>query len=121
MPTVKPVEENDASIQVAAIYTDIKKAFGPPLLAASLRGALRATEFAPGELVVPNLFKAMAHHPAYLEATWNRYKAIMLSGQLDRRTKEIVAVAVSATNGCEYCVNATPPCSKIWVGVIRKS
>ena len=71
MPTVKLIEEDEASPQVAAIYADIKTTFGLPF--------------------VPSLFKAMAHYPAYLEATWNRYKAIMLSGQLDRRTKEIVA------------------------------
>jgi AhpD family alkylhydroperoxidase len=48
----------------------------------------------------------MAHSPEYLELNWARHKAIMQSGKLDRRTKEIVAFAVSATNNCEYCVNA---------------
>jgi AhpD family alkylhydroperoxidase len=86
MATVKLVEETAADAQVSVIYADIKKTFGMPF--------------------VPNLFKAMAHHPAYLEVTWQRYKAIMLSGKLDRRTKEIIALAVSATNNCEYCVNA---------------
>lgn len=86
MATVKYVEEQDANDQVRKIYNDIKQVFGLPF--------------------VPNLFKAMGHHPAYLETTWARVKAIMGPGKLDRKTKEIIAVAVSATNGCEYCVNA---------------
>ena len=52
---------------------------------------------------VPNLYKVMAHNPDYLEANWNRVKAIMVKkGQLDRMTKEIIAVAVSAVNHCDY-------------------
>lgn len=86
MATIKYVQERDASDQVAKVYADIKKVFGLTF--------------------VPNLFKAMAHHPDYLEATWTRVKVIMGPGRLDRKTKEIIAVAVSATNGCEYCVNA---------------
>lgn len=86
MATVKLLEETEADDRVGAIYADIRKTFGIPF--------------------VPNMFRAMAHYPAYLEATWNRYKTVMLAGQLDRRTKEMIAVAVSATNNCEYCVNA---------------
>lgn len=86
MAMVKLVEERDADDQVRKIYDDIKRVFGLSF--------------------VPNLFKAMGHHPAYLEATWARVKVIMGPGKLDRRTKEIIALAVSATNGCEYCVNA---------------
>lgn len=45
----------------------------------------------------------MASNPEYLEANWRRVKAIMGdSGKLDRLTKEIVAVAVSAVNACRY-------------------
>jgi AhpD family alkylhydroperoxidase len=86
MAMVKYVEEQDAKDQVRKVYDDIKQVFGLKF--------------------VPNLFKAMAHHPAYLETTWARVKAVMGPGKLDRKTKEIIAVAVSATNGCEYCVNA---------------
>lgn len=86
MATVKLVEEKDADDQVRKVYDDIKQVFRLPF--------------------VPNLFKAMGHHPVYLETTWARVKAIMGPGKLDRKTKEIIAVAVSATNGCEYCVNA---------------
>lgn len=86
MATVKLVEESDASPEVRLVYQDIKKTFGLPF--------------------VPNLFRAMAHSPGYLTATWNRVKAVMGQGKLDRRTKEMIAVAVSAVNNCEYCVNA---------------
>ncbi len=86
MATISYVEEQDANDQVRKVYRDIKQFFGLPF--------------------VPNLFKAMGHHPAYLEATWARVKVIMGSGKLERKTKEIIAVAVSATNGCDYCVNA---------------
>ena len=52
---------------------------------------------------VPNLYKAMAPNPALLEANWDRVKLIMGSeGKLDRLTKEIIAVAVSAVNACDY-------------------
>ncbi len=52
---------------------------------------------------VPNMYKAMAAKPAYLEANWNRIKAVMQSpGKLDKLTKEIIAVAVSAVMGCDY-------------------
>ena len=86
MATVKLVEESHASPEVRLVYEDIKKTFGLSL--------------------VPNLFRAMAHNPAYLEATWNRVKVVMGQGKLDRKMKEMIAVAVSAVNNCEYCVNA---------------
>ena len=86
MATVSIVEENQASDGVAEIYAEIKEWFGLPF--------------------VPNLFKVMAHHPAYLKSTWDRVKVILGPGRLDRKTKEIVALAVSATNNCGYCIDA---------------
>lgn len=86
MANVSYVDEREASGTVAEIYADIRKTFGIP--------------------IVPNMFKVMAHNPAYLEASWLRVKAVMGPGLLDRRTKEMIAVAVSATNGCDYCVRA---------------
>lgn len=55
---------------------------------------------------VPNIFKAMAHQPTMLQAKWECYKAIMLEGVLRRRTKELLAIAVSAVNACSYWVDA---------------
>lgn len=48
----------------------------------------------------------MAHQPEYLDASWQKLKVVMGPGKLDRKTKEMIAVAVSAANNCEYCVNA---------------
>ena len=86
MTTVALIEEKDASTEVAEIYQDIRKSFGMPF--------------------VPNLFKAIAHNPAYLKASWERVKVVMGPGQIDRKTKEMIAIAVSAANGCDYCVLA---------------
>lgn len=86
MSSVKLVGEAEATAEVAAIYADIRQTFGLP--------------------VVPAMFRAMAHHPAYLQASWQRVKIIMGQGLIDRRTKEMIAAAVSAANGCDYCVQA---------------
>ncbi|MFA6051498.1 MAG: carboxymuconolactone decarboxylase family protein [Methylobacter sp.] len=86
MANIKLIDVSEAVEPVLSIYNDIKKTFGMNF--------------------VPAMFQAMANNPAYLEASWNRYKVIMGPGKLDRKTKEIIAVAVSATNGCEYCINA---------------
>lgn len=83
MATVKMVMEDKADGRVKSVYDDIKATLG--------------IDF------VPNLYKVMALKPPVLEANWNRVKAIMVEpGKLDRRTKEIIAVAVSAVMGCEY-------------------
>ena len=52
---------------------------------------------------VPNMYKVMAVKPDFLEANWNKVKAVMVKpGKLDSLTREIVAVAVSAVLGCKY-------------------
>jgi AhpD family alkylhydroperoxidase len=86
MAMIKLISEEEATGKTKEIYDEIKKGFGIPF--------------------VPNLFKAMAHNPDLLEANWNRVVNIMAKGKLDRKTKEMIAVAVSATNNCEYCINA---------------
>ena len=83
MASIKMISEEEASGKVKDIYEEIKARLGIE--------------------VVPNLYKVMAPKPAYLEANWNKVKAVMIEpGKLDRLTKEIVAVAVSAALGCEY-------------------
>ena len=87
MAIVPIITEEQANDQVKSIYEEIKKTFGIPF--------------------VPNLFKAMANNPEYLEATWTHFKASMVAaGELTHREKELVAFAVSATNNCEYCIFA---------------
>jgi AhpD family alkylhydroperoxidase len=55
---------------------------------------------------IPNIWRALATNPEHLELCWTRLKAIMRPGRLDMLTKEIIALAVSATNGCNYCINS---------------
>lgn len=87
MPTtVKPVEYDDASAEVKAVYDDIM--------------AVKGIDF------VPNFWKAIAHHPPLLRRTWESLKEVMAPGALDPLTKEMIAVAVSATTGCEYCIRS---------------
>jgi len=54
----------------------------------------------------PNIFKTYAKNPALLSTNWEKYKAIMLQGKLQRKVKEIIAVLVSRDNQCDYCIAA---------------
>jgi AhpD family alkylhydroperoxidase len=84
--TVRPVDEATATGRVREVFEDIK--------------ATRGIDF------VPNFWRTLATHPPLLEETWGRVKRIMAPGRLDALTKEMIALAVSATNGCRYCVNS---------------
>jgi AhpD family alkylhydroperoxidase len=84
MATLGLIEYADASPEVRAVYDDIM--------------ATRKTDR------VNNFWKAIAHDPATLKRTWESIKRIMAPGALDPLTKEMIYVAVSATNGCEYCI-----------------
>jgi AhpD family alkylhydroperoxidase len=90
--TVTPVAEETATGKVAAIYADIKQT----------KNLTR----------VPNLWRVLATNPDHLELVWTRLKSIMHPeaagrvSRLDPLTREIIALAVSATNGCAYCVNS---------------
>jgi len=86
MPIVRPVEENEAVGTVREVYDDIK--------------AVRGIDF------VPNFWRTIAAHPQTLKRTWESLKQVMAPGALDPMTKEMIAVAVSATNGCEYCIRS---------------
>ena len=55
---------------------------------------------------VPNLFQAYAKYPALLEANWHKIKAVLLTGSIRRKAKEVIALLISQDNGCEYCVAA---------------
>jgi AhpD family alkylhydroperoxidase len=86
MPTVKLVEENDPNPLVQEVFQDIK--------------ATKKIDR------VPNIWRALATHPQHLCLCWTRLKAIMQPGKVDLLTKEIIALAVSATNSCRYCINS---------------
>ncbi|MEK0083295.1 carboxymuconolactone decarboxylase family protein [Benzoatithermus flavus] len=81
---VKPIEYADASPEVRAVFDEIKAARGVP--------------------DVNNFWKYLAHHPESLRRTWDSIKEVMRPGELDALTKELIYIAVSITNGCEYCI-----------------
>src|SRR6266481_4653631 len=86
MSTVKLVDENTDNPKVRAVFEDIK--------------ATKKIDR------VPNIWRALASHPEHLELCWTRLKAIMRPGKIDMLTKEIIALAVSVTNSCKYCINS---------------
>ena len=61
---------------------------------------------------IPNFWKSLAHNPDNLERTWNSLKHIMKKGALDPVTKELIYVAVSITNNCEYCIRSHTAAAK---------
>jgi AhpD family alkylhydroperoxidase len=85
MATVKLIEYAQASAEVRAVYDDIM--------------ATRKVDW------INNFWKALANHPPTLRRTWESVKQVMApGGALDPLTKEMVYLAVSATNGCDYCI-----------------
>jgi AhpD family alkylhydroperoxidase len=83
---VRIIEYAEASAEVRVVYDDIMKTRGVDW--------------------VNNFWKALANDPALLARTWAQVKEVMALGALDPLVKEMIYVAVSATNGCEYCTYA---------------
>ena len=86
MALVRLVEYADAPPQVRSVYDDIMKTRGVDW--------------------INNFWKALANRPADLERIWSNVKQVMAPGALDPLVKEMVYVAESATNGCEYCTHS---------------
>jgi len=86
MALVRLIEYAQASPQVKSVYDDIMKT--------------RGTDW------INNFWKALANNPAELARVWANVKQVMAPGALDPLVKEMVYVAVSATNGCEYCTHS---------------
>ena len=84
MATLGLIEYENATAEVRAIYDDIM--------------ATRRTDW------INNFWKALAHDPATLRRTWLSIKEIMAPGALDALTKEMLYLAVSASNQCGYCI-----------------
>ena len=61
---------------------------------------------------INNFWRALAHDPALLRATWDRLKVVMAPGALDPLVKELLYVAVSTANGCEYCIHSHTAAAK---------
>ena len=83
MALVTLIEYADAAPEVRAVYDDIMKTRGVDW--------------------INNFWKALANDPRELRRVWENVKQVMAPGALDPLVKEMVYVAVSATNGCEYC------------------
>jgi AhpD family alkylhydroperoxidase len=84
MANIAPIEYQDASPEVRAVFDDIM--------------ATRQTDW------VNNFWKGLARDPVTLKRTWESIKQIMAPGALDALTKEMIYVAVSVTNQCAYCI-----------------
>lgn len=80
---VSLVEYEDAPDDVRAVYDDIM--------------ATRKTKW------INNFWKVLAHDPKLLKRTWESIREVMSPGAVDSLTKEMIYIAVSATNGCDYC------------------
>ena len=87
-----PIEEIKAKGKVKKVFENIKK-----------ERKIKA---------IPNFWKTIANDPDTLERTWNSLKDIMKKGSLDPLTKEIIYIAVSMTNSCEYCIRSHSSAAK---------
>lgn len=86
MASPNPIEYSDASIEIREIYDEIK--------------------LTRGIQDVSNFWKYLANDPVTLRRTWTSLKEIMGPGALDSLTKELIYIAVSATNNCAYCIRS---------------
>ncbi|MEL6170471.1 MAG: carboxymuconolactone decarboxylase family protein [Pseudomonadota bacterium] len=86
MATVSLISDADASKEVVEVFDDIR--------------ATRGSDF------INNFWRALAHDPTLLRATWERLKLVMGDGALDPLTKEMIYIAVSVANACEYCTHS---------------
>ena len=86
MAIFKMIEENQAEGKIKEVFEDIKSSRG-------------ITE-------IPNFWKMLANDPNELERSWNSLKQVMRKGALDPIAKELIYVAVSITNSCEYCTKS---------------
>ena len=86
MATVKLLSDAEAAPEARAVFDEIR--------------AVRQTDY------VNNAWRAQANDPAALRRAWDKARAVMAPGALDPLTKELVYIAVSVMNGCEYCIHS---------------
>lgn len=84
MALARPIEYDAASPDVRAVYDEIR--------------AARNTDY------INDFWKVLANDPAALKRTWAQTREVMAPGALDALVKELVYLAVSVTNNCEYCI-----------------
>ena len=86
MTILKPISENTSNTIVKRIFEDIKIS--------------RKIE------KIPNFWRTIANDPDTLDRTWNSLKQVMKEGSLSSLFKEMIYIAVSMTNSCEYCIRS---------------
>lgn len=86
MATQTLLSDADLSSEARAVFDDIRKT--------------RGSDF------INNFWRALAHDPALLKATWERLKQVMGPGEIDPLTKEMIYIAVSVANACSYCTHS---------------
>lgn len=86
MATQTLLSDADLSPEARAVFDDICKT--------------RGSDF------INNFWRALAHDPALLKATWERLKQVMGPGEIDPLTKEMIYIAVSVANACSYCTHS---------------
>jgi AhpD family alkylhydroperoxidase len=92
MGTVALLSDAEAAPEARAVLDEIR--------------AARGTDY------VNNFWRALAHDPALMRATWDRLKAVMGPGALDPVVKEMLYIAVSTANGCGYCIHSNTAAAK---------
>ncbi len=92
MATVPLLGDEEAGAGALAVFDDIR--------------AKRQTDY------INNFWRALAHDPALLKATWERLQVVMAPGALEPMVKEMVYLAVSVANGCTYCVHSHTAAAK---------
>ena len=92
MSLFKPISEKKSPAKVKKIFNKIKKE--------------RKIK------VIPNFWKVIANDPETLERTWNSLKQVMKKGALNQLVKELIYIAVSITNSCEYCIRSHSSAAK---------
>jgi AhpD family alkylhydroperoxidase len=92
MATVRLLSDAELAPEAAEVFAEIR--------------AVRGTEH------VNDFWRALAHDPGTLRATWDRLRAVMAPGALDPLVKEMLYVAVSTANGCRYCIHSHTAAAK---------
>ncbi|MEM9278740.1 MAG: carboxymuconolactone decarboxylase family protein [Pseudomonadota bacterium] len=92
MATRKLISDDEASPEVMAVFEDIRKT--------------RGSDF------INNFWRVLANDPARLKTVWEDLKTVMGPGEIDPLTKEMIYIAVSTANGCEYCIHSHTAAAK---------
>jgi AhpD family alkylhydroperoxidase len=92
MAVVPLLSDGEAGAEALAVFDDIR--------------AKRQTDY------VNNFWRALAHDPAHLRSIWERAQVVMATGALDPLVKELIYIAVSTANGCDYCVHSHTAAAK---------